>query len=64
MMTYLDRIKFAFLYIFIFTPIIIGIFTFFGVPPETYLNYVFWMVALGIFFTIIPNSGRNIFKMY
>lgn len=60
-MSQFSRLIWVAVYIFIFTPIIITIFSFFGVPIETYLNYILWMIALGIFFTIIPMGRKNLF---
>ena len=48
-------------FISLMVPIIVAIFNFFGVPFETYANYVFWTVALGIFYVIMPPGNRGIF---
>ena len=60
--TYLGRLTYVAIIICILMPVIILIFNFFGIPVETYLNYIFWAIALGIFYTIIPMSSRDIFS--
>lgn len=44
------------------TPIVMAIFTFFGVPFETYANYIMWAIALGIFSCIIPVGKLDTFR--
>ncbi len=61
-MSYLSKIVNVALLIMFLTPIIMAIFTFFGVPFATYANYVLWMIALGIFYVIIPFTKVDIFK--
>lgn len=36
-------------------------FGFFDIGFETYGNYLMWMIALVIFYTILPGSRGNIF---
>ena len=60
-MSYLSRIVYVLIIMSFSVPIIVAIFNFFGVPFETYANYIFWMLALGIFYTIMPESRVSIF---
>lgn len=61
-MTMLRKIAFVTLSVAFLTPIIIAIFTFFGVPLETYANYILWMIALAIFSCIIQVDKLDTFR--
>jgi len=61
-MSMLRKIGFVSLMVAFIIPIIMAIFTFFGVPFETYANYIMWAIALGIFICIIPVGKLDTFR--
>jgi len=56
-MAYLTKVINTVVTLALLTPVIMAIFSFFGIPFETYANYIMWMVALGLFYVIIPNDN-------
>lgn len=60
-MSYLSRLTTVAVFISLMIPIIVAVFKFFGVPFETYANYIFWAVALGIFYTLMPEGRPSVF---
>ena len=62
LMSMLRKIGFVSLIVAFIIPIIMAIFTFFGVPFETYANYIMWAIALGIFSCIIPVGKLDTFR--
>ena len=61
-MTTLRKIALTILTVTFLTPIIMAMFSFFGLPFETYANYILWMVALGFFVCIIPVGQLDTFR--
>tara|TARA_Y100000992_G_C21271273_1_gene497011 strand:+ start:1098 stop:1298 length:201 start_codon:yes stop_codon:yes gene_type:complete len=55
------NIGFTVLVIYILIKAIIAIFDFYGISPVTYLNYILFFVALGLFGGILPNIRGAIF---
>jgi hypothetical protein len=58
---YLSRMVNVGLALAVIVPVIIAIFEFSGIPFETYGNYVFWFVGLGIIYTFMPSASRKLF---
>ena len=47
----------------IFTSLLIAICNFLGIPQYAFISYIYWFLALTIFYTILPNQKNNIFIM-
>jgi len=61
-MEYLTFLVLTVFFIIITVPAILFVFGFFGVPLESYGNYVLWFVALALFNALLPFSKKNIFE--
>ena len=55
------RLLYSIIGIAIFFMIVSSIFTFFGIGFDVYGNYMLWLVAIIIFYTILPQEGSTIF---
>jgi hypothetical protein len=55
------NIGFTVLVIYILIKAISAIFDFYGISPTSYLNYILFFVALGIFGGILPKIRGGIF---
>ncbi len=47
---------------FALTISLVSIFTFLGVPMETYANWIFWMDALVVFYVVLPAKQSSVFN--
>ena len=47
---------------FALTIALVSIFTFLGVPLETYANWIFWMDALVVFYVVLPAKQSSVFN--
>lgn len=57
----LQKLGYVFL-IFIFViPMLLTIFNFFGVEPRSYIPYLAWIIALLLFFAILPKYSGYAF---
>ena len=55
------RLLYSIIGIAIFFMVVSSIFTFFGIGFDIYGNYMLWLVAIIIFYTIVPQEGSTIF---
>ena len=55
------RLLYSIIGIAIFFMVVSSIFTFFGIGFDIYGNYMLWLVAIIIFYTILPQEGSTIF---
>jgi hypothetical protein len=55
------RLLYSIIGIAIFFMVVSSIFTFFGIGFDVYGNYMLWLVAIIIFYTILPQEGSTIF---
>lgn len=58
----LKKFVLAILCAFAFTIALVSIFTFLGVPLETYANWIFWMDALVVFYVVLPAKQLSVFN--
>lgn len=58
----LSRIGYVLLGILILIPMLTAVFNFFSVSPATYLPYVGWAVALGLFYAFLPGRVGTMFE--
>ena len=57
----LTRILFSLIGLVLFINIITLFFNFFGIQITSYINYLMWIIALVLFYFILPKHKENIF---
>ena len=55
------RLLYSIIGIALFFMILTSIFSFFGIGFDVYGNYMLWIIAITIFYTILPQQGSSIF---
>lgn len=55
------RLLYSIIGIAIFFMLLTSIFSFFGIGFDVYGNYMLWIIAITIFYTILPQQGSSIF---
>lgn len=55
------RLLYSIIGIALFFMILTSIFSFFGIGFDVYGNYMLWIIAIIIFYTILPQQGSTLF---
>jgi hypothetical protein len=61
-MEMLKKLVYTLLLTLLLSFIITTAFTFFGIGVEAYGNYLLWMIALALFFSILPGKVASVFN--
>lgn len=61
-MNRLSKIGYSLLALIILIPILNAIFTFFDIQSSSYLPYLAWMIAVVLFFALLPSRVGNMFE--
>ena len=61
-MTSLSTIIYTVIALIIFVPLISSIFSFFDIGPDTYMPYLGWIIALVLFFILLPKKIGTMFE--